>query len=81
MNYDDDAMTRALNNHWGNDATWDQYKAKRFALMSASDRVRELKGVDNWLETQTRPTREHAAMWLKKRELENIHDALLRANR
>ena len=49
--------------------------------MSAEQRAAELRAWDGILEEQYRPTRAHAEMLTKHRELRDIHLALLKVNR
>jgi len=68
---------------WGDvdeEESWRLYKTG-FLLMSADKRIQDLQNLDRWLENETRPTREHASMLTRRRELQDIHYALRGAGR
>lgn len=73
-NYDPDPITREIADYWNEDseAQWDKY-VELFALKPKGERVNALRAADAWLAEQSKPTKEHAAMWSRKRELENLH--------
>jgi hypothetical protein len=86
MNYDDNPIIQNLRKaYWSVDedgmAIWDQWKRDSFLKMSPNERRQSLQIVDQYLDTQVRPTRDFAEMLTQKRELERLHLALHRAAR
>ena len=78
-----DALVKA-NRHLPTDGDVDaghEHLKQAFLLMSAEQRAAELRAWDGILEEQYRPTRAHAEMLTKHRELRDIHLALLNVNR
>ncbi len=79
--YDPDPVVRCISDYWGDtEGEWDKYKSN-FATRPKAERVTELRKFDSWLDTQTRPTREHAEILSRKRQVEDIHWALDRIGR
>lgn len=72
-NYDPDPMVTEAFGYWSQnpEAEWASY-IPRFAAKSKAERVEVLRMADQWLQ-EPKPTKEHAAMWSRKRELENLH--------
>jgi hypothetical protein len=64
----------------GEDALFDHMK-ETFIRKDPLTRLQDLQIVDSWLNEESAPTREHASMLTKKRELEHLHRALKAAGR
>jgi hypothetical protein len=54
------------------ETSWEVFK-KGYSRKLPEARIADLKMADQWLDVQTRPTREHASILTRKRELEAIH--------
>jgi hypothetical protein len=52
-----------------------------YMMKPAAARIADLRATDQWLETQDRPTREHASLITRRREMESIHRRLREAGR
>jgi hypothetical protein len=74
------AWATALRFEGDGDALFDRMKAE-FIRENEFTRLKGLEVVDSWLNEEIAPTREHAAMLTRKRELEDLHRLLKRAGR
>jgi len=86
MLYDDDPITRQLKQSPFFDQTdsadvWDSFKEKFFSVAPPNWRLQSLKGMDEWLAQEDRPTRDHARLLNMRRELDDIHQAMRKAGR
>jgi hypothetical protein len=54
---------------------WNKCKAD-FAKKPEAGRLQDLHAVNTWLDQEHRPTREHAALLSRRREMEDLHRAL-----
>jgi hypothetical protein len=85
MDYDENPIIANLRRaYWSPDEDagqiWETFKA-HFVRSDANSRRQSLTVMDQHLENEDRPTREHAEMLQKKRELSDLHLALHRAGR
>ncbi len=80
-NYSNDPVETALS-YWSEDseAEWSRFKT-HFATKPKVERVNDLLKVDSFMQEQIKPTREHASLLTKKRQLEDLHWALDRLGR
>ena len=62
------------------DESWEGFK-RGFLLKAPQQRIADLHTADAWLATQSGVTREHASMVVKKRELEDLHYAMLKVQK
>jgi hypothetical protein len=77
-----DGIIRQLTTYgeYGEEASWEIFK-NHYLMKSPRDRIENLQAVDTFLELQTAPTREHASLITKRRELLDIHNRLRSAGR
>ncbi len=82
----DDQITDSLSRYWSEDGeqAWRGF-ATGFLTKAPAQRVADLKVADQWIDnyqqTHTQPTRELGSLIQRRRELLDLHAAMVRAGR
>ncbi len=81
-----DPITESLSKYWEEDdeTAWRGF-ATGFLTKAPAQRVQDLRVADSWIDqyqqTHTQPTRELGSLIQRRRELLDLHAAMLKANR
>jgi hypothetical protein len=71
----------AVNKYYWNGEAFDDFKNQTFLRYSPDERAAVLMGWDRMMEQETKPSRATASLISMKRELDDLHSLLCKANR